>query len=254
MADEPVGFYDPPTAERIWRAVQWLERSGFMTGKGQKQQFNPPPERPIYVKNVSGFVIPMFGCVQAIDTTMMNDQCFLNVTRPVDNTGEAGPYFLNLFHEIPAVNSQGEFQYGLVTDGPHANALSPDLDAGTQLRPVVDSFELEEGSGPFIMIGPNDGQYMPQNAQRVMVSSSTSVAHIIQFTLAACSDGNATVNEILCGRSRPVPGETNGCVTVVDTMGCLTLEDGAIGWAAWVTTGTGDCYWSIFSLCCPTGV
>lgn len=253
MPDQPVGYFSPGQAKRVWNAVQWLERSGFMTGKGFKPQFNPPPERPIYVKNLAGEKIPMFGCVQATGTTMLNDQCFLNVEKPKDNTGEAGPFFLNLFADIPEADNPAanEYQYGLVTAGPHANALSPDLDAGTRLRPVVDSFELEQGSGQFVMIGPNDGAHMPEKANRVMVDNGN--VHIVQFVLQSCSNGNASVTEVLCGHGRPVPGETNGCITVVDTMGCLTFVDGLVGWAAWVTTGTGSsgCYWSVFSLCCP---
>jgi hypothetical protein len=253
VADIPVGYYDPPTADRILKAVQWLERSGFMSGKGFKPQFNPPTPRPIHIKNLTGEIVPMFGCVQATGTSMMNDQCFLEVKKPADTDGTAGPFFFNLFHDIPAadVPSANEFQYGLATDGPHSNALC-DIDepAGTKLIPIVGSFLLEKGEGAFIQIGPNDGEFMPTNAQRIMTAEPLG-AHIIQFVLGSCATGNATITEVLCGHGRPVPGEDNGCVTVVDTMGCLDLVDGLVGWAAWVTTGTGPCYWSIFSLCCP---
>lgn len=258
----PVGYFNPEDAARVWNAIHWLERSGMMTGKGQKTPYNPPPERPIYVKNVSGYEIPVFGCVQATGTELRNDQCFLTVDRPVDVTGVAGPFFLNLFHNIPATTSGTEYQYGLATAGPHANALA-DIDepAGTRMRPIIDSFKLEKGDGPFLMIGPNDGQFMPDEAQRVKFSGSGTALYIMQFTITSVSGCSAevTVNEIPCAAG-PLPDVTNCTATVYATQPCLVLAVGLVGWAAWVelcdplVTSScptpPDCYWSIFSLCC----
>lgn len=59
-----------------------------------------------------------------------------------------------------------------------------------------------------------------------------------------------------CSEGNQPAVDNDGLVIVRDTMGCLQVEPGMIGWAHWVRDygvpmEDPDGYWSIVSLCCP---
>jgi len=78
----------------------------------------------------------------------------------------------------------------------------------------------------------------------------------IQFVIKEMtgeSIANATVLEVPCGSPVVPEIDSSDCVVVKDTMGCLIMEVGMVGWASYVQkhNSSGSCYWSIKSLCCP---
>ena len=259
MADEPVGYYDPPTAAEILRWSKWTQRSvtSLVSLMGVGGNSNAAPPNPIFVKNVASEDIPRFAVVQATGTFMQDDQCYLEVDKPADSSGCAGPFFINLFETIyedtTSNRNENKFPFGVVTDGPHSNALvETELDAGTALQPEADNWKLVGGGGRFRMIGPNEGENLGDDVYRVKFSGGDPFWEV-QFELDNAS-GLATITEVPCGRCDPPGRDEDGKILVYDTMGCLDLTAGAKGWASWVEAwplGDDGCYWSIKSLCCP---
>lgn len=179
MVREEVGYFTPAQAREIWRWIKWLQKSKgqLIAAMGNSGGMAYPEVgfdgRPILAKNVASETIPRFACVQATGVTMENDQCYLNIEKPVDSTGDAGPFFFNLFDDVVHTPADGKFPFTVVTAGPHANAIASNAGswaAGTRLSPQASSFELDENpAGAFALIGNNDGPKLGDDVIRVRV-------------------------------------------------------------------------------------
>lgn len=122
---------------------------------------------------------------------------------------------------------------------------------------------------------PGDAHIKVRRVYEELIADVPDNCNRVQFELLEAGGGgdississmgggwSAMVTEVPCGCGS-VPDEEDGRITVFDTMGCLDLEAGLRGWAEYVEefdtdeSGSGasgpsmDCYWSIFSLCCP---
>ena len=247
---EKVGAFKPETARIVLEVMDALRRSGAVLLDGQKFPQNPAQSTPIYFRNDSGETIPKFACFQSVGTVEINGQNYVKADKPADRTGEAGPFLFNLFEDV----EDGEF--GVADEGPEVRVLGASLAAGSLVAPTKDSWELTEGGSLASVIGDDD---IGDGVIRVLVGGSGQCQDV-QFEIESVSGNEATgpVLEVPCGCS-VVPGIEDGKITAKDTMGCLVLDAGLIAWAKWVqpydasdSSDSGDdCYWSIYSICCP---
>lgn len=107
------------------------------------------PPVPIFVKNISGEVIPPCACMQAIDTVEFGGQNYLEVDQPADITGAAGSFVFNSEYEIEIDG------YGIAFAGPVVRAKSTATTG--RCRPQIGSWVVTaDADGIFTAIGPDD--------------------------------------------------------------------------------------------------
>lgn len=147
-----VGAYDPATARLILDVVRYLTNNGFVIDARRGNRQTIRPQELIYVKNVSGEVIPAYACMQATGTVEYGDQTYIEVEKPADITGAAGGFLFNGPAEIPVAG------YGVGFDGPVVRMLTDGstVTAGNRWRPTVGAFTVEPGEGPFIAGGDDN--------------------------------------------------------------------------------------------------
>jgi len=141
-----IGVFTPEQARLLWQDYQQRMRSG-------------PPRPPVYqdtsphrvfVKNDAGEQIPPFGCMEIMGVELHGEQTVLTVTKPETETGD---YLLNSQFEIEAGEAGWAYRFGIVI----MLGDEPDADAkGWYYKPVIDSWEVEPGPGPFLVYGRHD--------------------------------------------------------------------------------------------------
>lgn len=111
-------------------------------------------QTPIYVRNVSGLVIPPYACMQATgtDDDSETSQSYIEVDQPADADGSAGAFLFNGPEEI-AIDEDGVAQNSRVV---RAIKDTGTATAGDSWQPVVSDWTIEAGGTPFVMIG-SDG-------------------------------------------------------------------------------------------------
>lgn len=113
--------------------------------------YETSPHR-IFVKNTEAEVIPPYACMRVTGVELVGDRTCLTVEKPSKLDGE---FLFNSQFEIPVEDEENDvfavgwaYRYGTVLmlgDVP--------ADFGTRYRPAVDSWEIDEGGGPFEVYG-----------------------------------------------------------------------------------------------------
>ena len=90
-------FASPDEAREFKQVLLQLRAAGFQIAGGQKQQaiFEAPEE--FVVANTSGEIVPPFAVMQCISF----DTDAIEIQKPADRYGQAGPYLINGGREIP---------------------------------------------------------------------------------------------------------------------------------------------------------
>lgn len=268
MADK-IGYYSPETAKIILDVVNYLRVNGFVIQPGERSGQIIPPAAPIYVRNDTGEEIPPFGCLQTDGAVDVGGQNYIKVTKPVDDTGEAGKY---LFNGIAPIASGG---YGIAHDGPLVRMLTDGsaVSSGDSWQPDVGSFAVIPGGTMFTAAGDDD---IATNVMRAFINSSagTGGGKIFFEVDSAATAGTSspyngkmiltvTVTVAPCDQSNLI----GTSVDVVDWSTCLANAEttsavvGREGWAfrgiaESLASGAGDgeltpCHWVLDGLCCP---
>lgn len=109
---------------------------------------------PLYVRNVSGAVIPPYACMQATGTEDDSDtgQNYIEVDQPADVDGSTGAFLFNGPEEI-AVGADGVAQNSRVV---RAIKDTGTATAGDSWQPIVSSWEIAVGGSAFVMVGDDD--------------------------------------------------------------------------------------------------
>lgn len=249
-----IGVYDAETAKIILEVVNYLRVNGFVIPQaGRGGQF-VPPEAPIYVRNDTGEEIPPFACLQTDGAVDVGGQNYIKVTKPVDDTGEAGGY---LFNGIAPIESSG---YGIAYAGPLVRMLTDGsaVNSGDKWQPDIGSFAVIPGGSRFTAAGEDDIQ---TNIMRAFTSSGGGGGATLQGTLSSIADGTGdyaglkvgTVAVVIAPCDRPGLAGTN--VEVVDWSECvfdLPIEDlsGVWVWAEEGINEGGECHWTASDRCC----
>jgi len=116
----------------------------------QRRLIDQPSPHRVFVKNTEEEVIPPYACLRVLGTVETGGRTALSVEKPTDVTGE---FVFNGPYEIPALADVGvgwAYKYDIIVmlgDG------TPPTAANVQYTPVVGSWEITEGAGPFVVFG-----------------------------------------------------------------------------------------------------
>jgi len=230
--------YSRENAKIILDVVRYLRANGFVVPQnGRGRQFIPPLA-PVYVRNDSGVVIPPFACLQTTGTVEEVDQNYIKVVKPVDTTGDAGPYLFNGQEEIAAT---GEMRYGVAYDGPlcRMRTAGATFASGDKCQPVVGEWHIEAGGDQFTMIGPDD---IEENAYRGVIGESGGSGGIIEYKITSLTTkasgpytglkaAEAVIHGAPCGRSELI----GTIVEVIDHSNELFDEASMVGFTGWAS-------------------
>lgn len=188
------GAYTPDIAKMVLDEIRKLQASGYLSAKGRKIPYNPPPNTPIYIVNTSGETIPPFGCMQAVGTLEFGGQNYIQVDKPADTDGTSGGYLFNGDREVGYAATD---KYGIAFAGPvvRTQSSSSGASAGIKFRPAVGSWTVTEDpdEGQFIQIGPDD---IEANVAKVFVESNKPVEStklgFIRFQIVDASSTSST--------------------------------------------------------------
>jgi len=145
--EQRLGAFSPEQARLLWQ--DYLQR--MRSSSAQRTSFEEVSPHRVFVKNTTGETIPSFGCMEITGVEIVGERTCLTVEKP---TTEVGEYLLNSHFAIEPGANGWAFRYGVVLmlgDEPEDYGF-----AGVQYKPIVDSWELEEGPGPFNVWGRHD--------------------------------------------------------------------------------------------------
>lgn len=154
MAEREIGTFTPEQAKLLWQDYQ--ERKQLQP---QLQQNFPrrriidevSPHR-VFVLNESGEEIPAYGCLEITGTAVVSDRTCVTVEKPSKLDGE---YLFNSQFAIPA-SGESESGVGWAYRFGVVRMLGTPPSEPTAYRPIVGSWEVEEGEGPFVVFGEDN--------------------------------------------------------------------------------------------------
>ena len=272
-----IGVYTPEQARLVWQ--DYLRRQTLTPQISQ----NYPQRRPIdevsphrvFVKNTSAEVIPPYACLRVTGTVVIDGRSALLVEKPSSVSGE---FVFNGPYEIPALADVGvgwAYRYEIVVMLGTSTAPTA---ANVRYKPVVSSFAIVEGAGPFVVFGTHNA------ATNAVIGRISGGAGDTAYALIASSDEDDEFQSVtLYRKAIPATFTTTSCgstdfddmeFTLSESMGTETvlvpagykageallikMEIGVTGhaWTGWVvfTGPTWRCATRIPTEveCCPT--
>lgn len=268
--NELAGF-TPEQGRLLW---QW-----YLTSRQQQPhiQQNYPQRRPIdevsphrvFVLNTEAEVIPPYACMRVTGVDVVGGQTVVKVEKPTDTDGE---FLFNCQFEIPVAGESSAgvgwaYRYGVVIM--QGNGTPPTAE-NVQYVPVVGSWEIEEGSGPFIVFGEHNvgtdtliGRFTGSGGETQIIN--------FQFVSYNAAPRSAIVQIEQRAFTGPVYDSylEDSVVDVYDTDGCYLNEPSVDltarrGKAVLVYTDDAaaalhfpddynppEKYWCVISICCP---
>lgn len=246
MTIEQIGVFTPEQARQLWQDYLTRTQSNPQLQQNYPQRralFETSPHR-VFVKNTESETIPAYGCLRITGTVASGGRTALTVEKPSSTEGE---FVFNGPYSIAASGVGWAYRFGVV------NMLgAAPSSANTTYLPIVNSWQIEEGAGPFVVFGEDtaitDGL--------VGRFSSTASSSTIRFEIyeADCEARSAIVRVL--SRKGSVPGEyeiigeaelnetgdsvPSKFVEVYDKVGCYLNESnrnlaGRIGYATYLT-------------------
>jgi len=153
MADQ-IAAFTPEQARLLWQDYQERKqlKAQLQQNFPQRRIIDEPSPHRVFVRNDSGETIPAYGCMQVTGTDVVAGRTVVTVNKPFEDDGE---YLINSQFEIPAIGEESEgvgwaYRFGVVI------FLGSPPAGPTQYRPIVNSWEIEEGDGPFVIYGEHN--------------------------------------------------------------------------------------------------
>ena len=270
---DSIGVFTPEQARLLWQ--EYLSRqqlqSQLTKNYPQRRPLDEPSPHRVFVKNTSGEAIPAFACMQITGTAVYGERTVVNVTKP---TTTDGVYLFNSPYEI-AIDAAGwAYRFGVVV----MLGVAPS-EVNAAYQPIVGSWEIEEGGGPFTVFGTYE--ITPESTTAALIGRFGSAAgggETIRFEIyAADCDNRSAVVQILSSRlsshnvtdSYTIDGQTevnelgetvaSRFVAVYDKAGCYLNESNRnlrtrVGYAAYVYGRPLHQYdpwwsWEVIALC-----
>lgn len=153
-------WFTPEQGREMWQ--DYLRRKQLPAQQTQnfpqRRLIDEPSPHRVFVCNTTEEVIPPYACMRVIGTRNINNITAIDVEKPTSTDGE---FLFNsqypIAAKIPAVvdpptaavYSVGwAYRFGIVV------MLGDDpTTANKPYRPIIDSWEVEEGDGPFVVFG-----------------------------------------------------------------------------------------------------
>lgn len=205
---DEIGVFTPEQARQLW---QFYLSSQQAAAVQKRQPVETSPHR-VFVKNTESEVIPPYACMRVTGVDVVGGQTVVTVEKPSSTEGE---FLFNSQFEIPVVDTENDvfgvgwaYRYGIVImlgDAPSTPS--------TQYIPIVDSWEIEEGSGPFVVYGSHNV------TTRGLIGRFNSVGVSEKYVRLDADLAPATAGAALTSPSTAVASvyEINGSDDLVDT-------------------------------------
>lgn len=152
--DRVAGF-TPEQARLLWQDYQSRQQLNPQIAQNfpvRREVSDVSPHR-VFVKNTEAETIPPYACMRITGVDLVGSRTVVKVEKPTDTEGE---FLFNCQYpiEAPGAESSGvgwAYRYGVVVmlgDEPS--------DPNVEYQPIIDSWEIEEGGGPFVVFGRHD--------------------------------------------------------------------------------------------------
>ena len=231
-SDGEIGVFTPEQARLLWQDYQTRRQLQPHVAK------NFPQRRPVadvsphrvFIKNTTAEVIPAYACVRVLGTEIVGGRTTITVEKPTDTEGQ---FLFNSQFEIK-VESDTEagvgwaYRYGVVV-----MLGDPPTTAGESYQPIVGSWEVEAGGGPFVVFGDHN---VDPRGLIGRINASGGSGEIMYFTIDAVNcpgDGNWVVTPThYSGGCKAPPGAdsyTGEYIVVPRTCPMPEMPDELIG-------------------------
>ena len=267
-SDGEIGVFTPEQARLLWQDYQTRRQLQPHVSKNfpQRREVQDVSPHRAFIKNTTAEVIPAYACVRILGTEIVGGRTTITVEKPTDTEGQ---FLFNSQFEIK-VESDTEagvgwaYRYGVVV-----MLGDPPTTAGESYQPIVGSWEVESGGGPFVVFG--DHNVDPRGLIGRINASGGSTEMIIQFRIIS-SDfcDSCTVKArvialpvgVAIGSLPDIDTYDNDSVTIYDKSGCFFNEPeedllNRFGFAHRLNfLEDGPCantigeLWAVTSLCC----
>jgi hypothetical protein len=176
---DQIGSFTPEQARLLWQDYQqrrFLKPEVARNLPERRLPDIPSPHR-VFVLNTEAETIPPYACMQIIGTSEKGDRTVIEVKKPTEIDGQ---YLFNSEYPIPEADQDNSgigwaYRFGVV----RMTGAAPS-EANVQYRPIVDSWDIEECDGPFIVYG-EDSSIVGALVGRI--DSSARIAYEIQAEL-----------------------------------------------------------------------
>lgn len=144
-----IGVFTPEQARTLWQDYQRRQQTNphIQNNYPQRRQIDEVSPHRVFVSNTSGEVIPAYACMEITGTVTVGARTALTVRKPTMITSE---YVFNSQFSIGIGEYGWAYRYGVVVM--LGNGTSPTA-ANVEYTPVVSSWTIAEGSGPFVVFG-----------------------------------------------------------------------------------------------------
>ncbi len=205
----------------------------------QRRPIDEPSPHRVFVYNTGSEIIPPYACMRIVGTRNINNVTAIDVEKPTSTDGE---FLFNSQYPIavPSSTKTGvgwAYRFGVVVmtgDDPS--------EPGVEYLPIVDSWEVEEGAGPFVVYGHHRAN--ENGDDRALIGKFSGGGgggtHEIWFTIESviCNDDGSktlyvTATWYTGGCTKAIPGEDEyGQIEVNDPCSILSFYT-----ADWLASG-----------------
>ena len=209
---DQIGVFTPEQARELWQFYQSQKQLPAQLTKSfpQRRPIDEVSPHRVSVKNTTAETIPAFACMQVTGTAIYANQTVVNVEKPTTLDGE---YLFNSPYQIEAGAAGWAYRFGVVV---MLGAAPSEVNAAYQ--PIVGSWEIEEGGGPFTVFGTYE-----------ITPESTTAALIGRFGSAGGGGETIwfTITDVLCPETDYVSETTLVATATWYTGGCTKVPPGA---------------------------
>ncbi len=261
-------WFTPEQGRELWQ--DYLRRKQLPAQQTQsfpqRRPIDEPSPHRAFVYNTGSEIIPAYACMRVTGTRNINNVTAIEVEKPTSTNGE---FLFNSQYPIAVPSSTDPgvgwaFRFGVVI----MTGEDPS-DAGASYGPIVGSWEVEEGSGPFVVYGHHRANETTDDRALIgrFAGSGGGGGHTIWFTITdvLCPDTDyvsettlvATANYYNQSCTGTPPGANDdGTYNITDYCSNfvgLTPSDliGTSGKATYAHPLTGSCVpkWFVDFLC-----
>jgi len=189
-------WFTPEQGRLLWQ--DYLSRqqlqSQLTKNYPQRRPIDEPSPHRVFVLNTTEETIPPFACLRVIGTEVVGERTALKVEKPTSTSGEFlfnGPYPIEAPADaVPATEETDAipeklgvgwaYRYGVVV-----MLGNPPSEPNVSYGPIVDSWEIEEGDGPFTVFG--EYEITPDSETAALIGrfagGGSGGTHWIEFTV-----------------------------------------------------------------------
>lgn len=256
---DQIGVFSPEQARLLWQDYQARQQLASQLTKNypQRRPLDEPSPHRVFVLNSDSYeAIPPYACMEVTGTQVYAGRTVITVEKPTTLDGE---YLFNSPYQIEAGAAGWAYRFGVVVmlgAAPSAPNVS--------YQPIVDSWEIEEGGGPFTVFGEFEITPESETAAligRFAVGAGGGNTMWFDITEVVCADDYTPESYLLVewtyfsgGCSTPPGANYDGTYNVYDICGYMGIPENLTatkGRATYMYPRDGYCEprWIIDDLC-----